>query len=807
MTTMRQFLEALNAKPVGNGWQGHCPAHEDSTASLSVTEKNGKVLVHCHAGCPQAAVLGALRERDLWPIVKNGQKPAATAQKPKRPAPRIPIPEEAKYSLSERLRSEWSVKNRGQAVRGWKYHDAEGSWVFSVVRFEKGERKAILPYYFGVDDRWHEGQAFDRDRPLYGLPDLLKHSALPVLIVEGEKCAEAAKGILGNEVVVTTWPGGAAAVSRADWSQLVGRVATIWPDRDDAGKKAAVAIAQRLPEARIIDVGAGEDGWDVADAISEGWDKERILAFIASATPPTEEVPVERLELQLMAGETPAIGEQILEVLQQVGGLYLYGEGHAALAKIAHGTLEIVGLYWLMGQIERNIRLMKWDGRSDSLIPRDCPERLARWILESSERWPFPRVYGVTRMPLLRLDGSMLNVPGHDEKTRLLYIPVGQTPKIPMEPTHEEVRAAIKTLWKPFDLFPYEKPCDRTIAFSAMLTAPQRSIFDKAPAFIFDAPGRGQGKTLLSQSIAAIGTGSVTAPTPWPDQEEEARKQLFASFLDSPRALIFDNLGAQLKSPSLQVSLTAPALQGRLLGRSEVVDVPTRVLMIFTGNNTVLWGDLVRRFLRARLDAHMEHPETREFAFDPLNMAVAQWQELTMAVLTILRGYFTAGAPRVGTGAFGSFETWDRMIRQALLWIRDNELAPFEIVDVLKVVESSSGAEPETSKLGALLAAWRNVYGSDATTVREALKEAEERKLEPEYECLFEAIEEIAGERRGINAKALGRFIQKYRSRIVNSLRFVPGPMKHGINQWRVVEGEGPEESDLRQPEEDHLGI
>jgi putative DNA primase/helicase len=46
-----------------------CPAHDDGTPSLSVTEAaNGKVLWHCFAGCSQAAVTDALRAKGLWPI-------------------------------------------------------------------------------------------------------------------------------------------------------------------------------------------------------------------------------------------------------------------------------------------------------------------------------------------------------------------------------------------------------------------------------------------------------------------------------------------------------------------------------------------------------------------------------------------------------------------------------------------------------------------------------------------------------------------------------------------------------------------
>jgi hypothetical protein len=42
-------------------WMAHCPAHEDRTPSLQVSEgREGKALVHCFAGCEPEAVLGAL---------------------------------------------------------------------------------------------------------------------------------------------------------------------------------------------------------------------------------------------------------------------------------------------------------------------------------------------------------------------------------------------------------------------------------------------------------------------------------------------------------------------------------------------------------------------------------------------------------------------------------------------------------------------------------------------------------------------------------------------------------------------------
>ncbi len=56
----------------GPGFMAKCPAHHDKTASLAITEAaDGRVLMHCFAGCPVVAVLGAvgLKLADCYPRV------------------------------------------------------------------------------------------------------------------------------------------------------------------------------------------------------------------------------------------------------------------------------------------------------------------------------------------------------------------------------------------------------------------------------------------------------------------------------------------------------------------------------------------------------------------------------------------------------------------------------------------------------------------------------------------------------------------------------------------------------------------
>jgi hypothetical protein len=61
------IAKALGGHKTGAGWTAPCPAHDDREPSLSVRSADGdSMLVRCHAGCEQAAVIAALRSRGLW---------------------------------------------------------------------------------------------------------------------------------------------------------------------------------------------------------------------------------------------------------------------------------------------------------------------------------------------------------------------------------------------------------------------------------------------------------------------------------------------------------------------------------------------------------------------------------------------------------------------------------------------------------------------------------------------------------------------------------------------------------------------
>ena len=60
------IAKALGGRKAGGGWMARCPAHDDREPSLSIRDKDGKVLVRCHAGCDQGRVIAALRVHPIW---------------------------------------------------------------------------------------------------------------------------------------------------------------------------------------------------------------------------------------------------------------------------------------------------------------------------------------------------------------------------------------------------------------------------------------------------------------------------------------------------------------------------------------------------------------------------------------------------------------------------------------------------------------------------------------------------------------------------------------------------------------------
>ena len=166
----------------------------------------------------------------------------------------------------------------------WTYHDVAGVPVLYVCRFDISNSEKEFRPWTGA---W---KGLAAPRPLYDLPALSADPRdRPVLVVEGEKTADAAAALL-DEYSVTTWAHGGKSVDQTDWAPLRDRPVTIWPDSDDEGRATALKVAAQCRDAgvyqvRIVDVPVDEipEKWDLADKLPERWDLDYVRDLIARA--------------------------------------------------------------------------------------------------------------------------------------------------------------------------------------------------------------------------------------------------------------------------------------------------------------------------------------------------------------------------------------------------------------------------------------------------------------------------------------------------------------------------------------------
>lgn len=376
-------------KKSGAEYEACCPFHNESTPSFKVNPV--KQFYHCFGCGANGDAIKFLMEhsglsfvdacRELGADVPESHTQGETPQ---------PAPRQREAAREEKPKTDWhpiqpvppdapppiAHFKRGKPSNMWAYRDAEGRVLGYVCRFENSSGgKEIMPLSWCRHDETgvHEWRwiSFPKPRPIYGLERLSAKPNATVLVVEGEKCADAAQVEL-PELAVISWAGGGKAVDKADWSPLKGRKVITWADCDAKHERltpeekaagvdqlskpllpadkqpgvmamAKVALHALEQGCRWWDVtipapGDKPDGWDIADAIVDGLRGGDLADFIRNniterslASPETESTPT-----GASAGEerrTPFIPDLVLsrgEVASCLSNVYQILAHHPA---------------------------------------------------------------------------------------------------------------------------------------------------------------------------------------------------------------------------------------------------------------------------------------------------------------------------------------------------------------------------------------------------------------------------------------------------------------------------------------------
>ncbi len=264
----REFLSLLQSKTghsphkTSDGYSACCPAHDDQKPSLSLSEgQDGKILLHCFAGCTTEAICTSL----------NIQQ-SHLFDKPVNPVAR-------KKTI-------------------YPYQDETGKELYRKVRIEPGFNGQAKSFYW---ERTDENGSIARNlkdcrKVLYRLPELLKGISKnePIFLVEGEKDVDN----LAKYCLIATTSSESLTWTDEFTETLKNANAVILYDMDKTGLQRKNLLYEKLHTKTkrlcVVDLPGLEyqesHGSDVSDWLAMGHTTSELLEIVAqtSDNPPSK---------------------------------------------------------------------------------------------------------------------------------------------------------------------------------------------------------------------------------------------------------------------------------------------------------------------------------------------------------------------------------------------------------------------------------------------------------------------------------------------------------------------------------------
>ena len=226
----------------------------------------------------------------------------------------------------------------GRAIAQWCYRNAAGEQLYWIQRIPQPAKPGaakpgkVFVHRTWLDGAWHFPSRRDgfssewpTPRPVYRLPDLIERPDAPVMISEGEGKSDAAAELFPDHVTIG-WCGGTAGIAHTDWQPLAGRTVVLWPDADEKGRLAMATLAERLLklgcQVRVVmPPDAAPPGWDLANALAEGWTPKQAAAALAGRSRVVE-LPEPPEPPAAPPPEPPAAPPSAAAVVPPVGGAH-----------------------------------------------------------------------------------------------------------------------------------------------------------------------------------------------------------------------------------------------------------------------------------------------------------------------------------------------------------------------------------------------------------------------------------------------------------------------------------------------------
>lgn len=398
---------------------------------------------------------------------------------------------------------------------------------------------------------------------------------------------------------------------------------------------------------------------------------------------------------------------------------------------------------------------------------------------------PLPYLKRISKFPFYTESGYLHCTPGYSEKSQC-YLELDKLtiPMISDDPTHEEIKRARVVIYSLVNDFPFTSVAERAHAISLMILPFVREMISgPTPLHLIESPTPGTGKTLLAETLTVVALGRVFPAMTEGRNDEEWRKRITSKLINDPPFIFIDNVRHKIDSSALASVMTCSTWEDRILGKTEMINLPVNCGWVATGNNPTLSSEMTRRTVRIRIDAEMDRPGQRtkdQFKHPELLLWVKENRaRIISSILTLVQAWIKAGKPTSET-RIGSFEEWSDVMGGIL---KVGGINGF--LENLNAFYEDSDAEARTIK--DFLLGWYQEYKSITVGVAELYNLVMENDIPID---IGDKSERSQKTKLGQNLRRLkGRHFEiEIKPGIKTTVQVKAGKKVHRIQQWQLVE-------------------
>jgi hypothetical protein len=493
---------------------------------------------------------------------------------------------------------------------------------------------------------------------------------------------------------------------------------------------------------------------------------------------PAPEEPLPEVDLRYSVDVSPSIPlirrtNAILETLRDSPKAFVYKQDGYPVRVTGidekKPRIELLTANKLYYEASKNLRCYKKSidkNGQEETIDVDPPLRVIQNAISAGD-FPLYNINGIIRHPTITRNGKVIYDTGYDYDTGLFLVPHESAILIAMklkdaELTDENIKKASIVLTDMVDEFPFVSLSDRANAIAAFLTVLCRPLIQGlVPAFLFQAPSAGTGKTLLADvllyAIMREKSEHIRLST---GDDDEIEKKLVSLLMNGGEYIFFDNIPEKLKSETLCLAITSGYFQARLLGKNEMIKLPVKCPIFLTGNNPKPNNEMARRLINIRLDANTERPwERKGFKIkDRKKHTLENHAVFIAAGLTLARAWFIRGQ-KPGQYTLGSFEEWAETIGGIL-----------DLAGIPGFMGNAEAFFQDTVEANwtAFVETWHDQYGEEPVLAKDLMQIALETELADEK----------------TTANSFARYLGQKRNQIIAGFKIMKTSSHGKARQW-----------------------